>query len=173
MHTILEMDEHNYDEALPEIRRTAVRGVIFRAGKLLMIRSSFGEVKFPGGGQEQDENDVDTLLREVREETGYHVLPESIRPFGQVVERRLSTYEPMIWHQINRYYFCSIGKEQDACQYSENEQKYGMHQVWVSLAEALETNREMLGREGRRPWNQREFHVLELLAAQMNGKETL
>jgi len=132
MHTILEMDEHNYDEALPEIRRTAVRGVIFRAGKLLMIRSSFGEVKFPGGGQEQDENDVDTLLREVREETGYHVLPESIRPFGQVVERRLSTYEPMIWHQINRYYFCSIGKEQDACQYSENEQKYGMHQVWVS-----------------------------------------
>jgi len=57
MHTILEMDEHNYDEALPEIRRTAVRGVIFRAGKLLMIRSSFGEVKFPGGGQEQDEND--------------------------------------------------------------------------------------------------------------------
>ncbi len=164
MQTILLMDEHNYDENLPELRRTAVRGVIFREGRLLLVRSSFGEVKFPGGGQEAGEDDTATLIREVLEETGFRVQPESIRPFGQVVERRLSRHEPMIWHQINRYYFCSIGGSQQECCYSANEQKYGIHQVWLTLEDALEVNRQMLRREGCNPWNQREMRALEALA---------
>ena len=73
MHTLLHLDAHDYDPALPSIERTAVRGVIFREGQLLMIQSSFGEVKFPGGGQEAGESDLDTLLREVLEETGLDV----------------------------------------------------------------------------------------------------
>lgn len=165
MKQLLVLDEHNYDPALPEIRRTGIRGIIFRQDKLLMIRSCFGEVKFPGGGQEPGESDEITLLREVLEETGFHVLPESIRPFGQVEEKRLSVHEPMIWHQINRYYFCHITGDQEAAQFTENEQKYGMHQVWCTLEEAIATNREMVNREGRTPWNQRELRVLELLKA--------
>lgn len=165
MQTILVLDEHNYDEKLPEISRTAIRGIIFRGEELLLIRSSFGEVKFPGGGQEAGEDDVTTLLREVLEETGYHVKVDSIRPFGQVEEKRLSTHEPMIWHQINRYYLCDIQGEQQACTYTGNEKKYGMHQVWLSLPEALRINRQMLEREGVHPWNQREYRVLELLTA--------
>lgn len=165
MKQLLVLDEHNYDPALPEIRRTGIRGIIFQGDQLLMIRSSFGEVKFPGGGQESGETDEATLLREVLEETGFHVLPESIRPFGQVEEKRLSVHEPMIWHQINRYYFCHITGRQEATHFTENEQKYGMHQVWVTLEEAIAINREMMQREGRRAWNQRELRVLELLKA--------
>lgn len=166
MKTLLMMDEHNYDPSLPEIRRTAVRGIIFRDGKLLMVRSDFGEVKFPGGGQEGDESDLDTLLREVLEETGCRVIPESVRPFGQVVEKRLSVHEPMIWHQINRYYFCQIGDSREACQYSDNEKKHGFFPVWLPLSEAVEVNRQMLEREGCKPWNQREYLLLKLLAEQ-------
>lgn len=165
MKQLLVLDEHNYDPSLPEIRRTGIRGIIFQGDQLLMIRSSFGEVKFPGGGQESGETDEATLLREVLEETGFHVLPESIRPFGQVEEKRLSVHEPMIWHQINRYYFCHITGRQEATHFTENEQKYGMHQVWVTLEEAIAINREMMQREGRRAWNQRELRVLELLKA--------
>lgn len=165
MQTILLLDEKNYDETLPEIRRTAVRGIIFRQDQLLLVRSSFGEVKLPGGGQEQGEDDAATLIREVLEETGFQVQPDSIRPFGQVVEKRLSRHEPMIWHQINRYYFCRIAGVQQACQYSENEQRYGMRQVWLPLEEAIRVNRQMVLREGCNPWNQRELRVLEMLSA--------
>lgn len=163
MDTILTLDAANYDPSLPELYREAVRGIIFREGKLLLVQSDFGEVKFPGGGMEAGEQDPQTLIREVLEETGCHVLPQTIRPFGQVVEKRLSVHEPMIWHQINRYYFCGIGPDQEECHYSENEKKHGFRVVWLPLEEALARNRQMLEREGAKPWNQREYRVLELL----------
>lgn len=164
MEKILVMDAHNYDVDMPEMYRVAVRGIIFIHEKLLLIQNDFGEVKFPGGGQEKGENDVDTLIRETLEETGYHVITDSIREFGEVEEKRLSTHEPMVWHQINRYYFCDVeisdGKE---CRYTEEEKKYGFHQVLYTLEEAIKANQEMLCKEGVMPWNQREICVLELL----------
>ena len=163
MKQILIMDAGNYDPTLPEIYRVAVRGIIFVDGKLLLIQSNFGEVKFPGGGKEGEESDKDTLIREVLEETGFHVIPESIKEFGEVVEKRLSVHEPMIWHQINRYYFCEIDSVQEECHYTENELKHGFHQVWFTLDEAISINEEMLSREGRKAWNQREYNVLKLI----------
>lgn len=163
MKTLLVMDEQNYPPDMPEIRRTAVRGIIFVDGKLLMIGSCFGELKFPGGGQEQGENDEETLIRETLEETGYHVVPSSIRPFGVVEEKRLSTHEPMIWHQFNRYYFCEIDGAQETCRYTDNEKKYGFHQVWHTLEDAIRINEEMLRAEGKQPWNRREYTVLNML----------
>ena len=73
-----------------------------------MIESSFGEVKLPGGGMDPGEDEYQALVREVKEETGYDVIPESIKPFGEIEEKRLAVYEPMIWHQINRLYFCDV-----------------------------------------------------------------
>ena len=157
------MDAKNYDPNLSELRRIAVRGIIFKNDRLLMIRSDFGEVKFPGGGQEPGESDMDTLIRETVEETGYRVIPESIRPFGEVEEKRLSVHEPMIWHMVSRYYFCEVEDTQGECHYTENEKKHGFQQIWITLDEAIRTNEEMLHAEGVKPWNQRECSVLKLL----------
>ncbi len=163
MKTLLVMDERNYASDMEEIRRTAVRGIIVVDGKLLLIQSGFGELKFPGGGQEPGESDEETLIRETLEETGYHVIPATIRPFGEVEEKRLSTHEPMIWHQFNRYYFCEIEGTQEACRYTEDEKKVGFRQVWYSLEEAIHINGEMLRAEGEQPWNRREYTVLNML----------
>lgn len=163
MKKLLVMDAKNYDPSLKEIKRVAVRGIIFVDGKLLLIQSNFGEVKFPGGGMEDGESDIDTLVRETLEETGYHVILESIREFGEVEEIRLSTKELMIWHQINRYYYCDIEEIKEACSYTSNEKKYGFHQVWYTLDEALEINKDILQREGFNAWNQREYQVLKLI----------
>ncbi len=169
MKKILVMDSKNYDTSLPEIYRVAVRGVIFYEGKLLLIRSKYGEVKFPGGGQENGENDQETLIRETLEETGYHVIPNSIREFGEVVEKRLSTKEPMIWHQVNRYYFCDIDGKKDECQYTENELRRGFQQVWHTLEEAIAINEELLEKEGKPAYQQREYQVLKLLKEYMEN----
>lgn len=163
MEKILVMDEHNYDENLEEIYRISVRGIIFVAGKLLMIESSFGEVKLPGGGMDQGEDEYQTLVREVKEETGYDVIPESIKPFGEIEEKRLAVYEPMIWHQINRLYFCDVYSEQGKCEYSKNEKEEGFHQVFYTIEEALEKNERMLEKEGLQAWNQREYKTLLLI----------
>ena len=163
MDKILVMDAKNYTSDMEEILRTAVRGIIFVDGRLLMINSSFGELKFPGGGQEPGETDEETLIRETLEETGYHVIPSSIRPFGEVDEKRLSTHEPMIWHQISRYYFCDVERQQDECHYTESEKKYGFHQVWHTLDEAIRINEETLKKEGAHSWHRREYNVLKLI----------
>lgn len=163
MEKILVMDEHNYDDNLSEILRVAIRGIIFIDGKLLMIEDSFGEVKLPGGGMEPGEDDYRALIREVKEETGYDVIPESIKPFGEIEEKRLSVHEPMIWHQINRLYFCSVYPDQGQCEYSENEKKYGFHQVFYTMEEALKVNERMLENEGLQAWNQREYKTLLLV----------
>lgn len=163
MRKLLVMDAKNYDDSMQKIYRVAVRGIIFIDGKLLLIQSNFGEVKFPGGGQEKGESDMETLIRETLEETGYHVIEDSIVEFGEVEEKRLSTKEPMIWHQINRYYFCEVEEQQEECHYTANEQKYGFRQVLYSIDDAINLNQEMLGREGVLPWNHREYTVLKML----------
>ena len=110
------------------------------------------------------------MIREVKEETGYDVIPESIRPFGEIEEKRLSVHEPMIWHQTNRLYFCGVYPEKGLCAYSENEKKYGFHQVFYTIEEALEKNEKMLENEGRQAWNQREYRTLQLIKSHFDRK---
>ena len=169
MERILLMDEKNYDPSLPEIRRTAVRGIISCGGKMLFIKSRYGEVKLPGGGQEEGESDLDTLVREVREETGFEVIRGSARPFGYIEEKRLSVNEPMIWHQFSRLYFCEVCGEQGRTEYSEGEKRNGMHFVTMTLGEAIENNRRMLDTEGEQAWNRREYNTLILIREYYNG----
>lgn len=162
MKTLKVMDAKNYDDTIGEIYRVAVRAIISVNGKLLLIQSKYGEIKLPGGGQEPGEKDIDTLIRETLEETGYHVIPESIREYGEVEEKRRSS-EGMLWHQINRYYFCSVEEQQDACNYSENEMKKGFHQVWYTPQEALGIMEDILKKENKEVWSQREYVVLKMM----------
>jgi len=163
MKLLLLMDDHNYDPQLEEIRRIAVRGIISDSGKILFIETANGELKLPGGGQEGSEDDIQTLIREIKEETGYHTTADSIREFGEVVERRMSLYENKIWHQINRYYFCDITGVQESCSLSDAEKRLGFHPVWYTLDQAIEKNEKIIACEGFQPWNQREYKVLRLI----------
>ena len=173
MNRLLLLDAQNYGADLPEIRRVAVRGVIWIGGKLLLNESRFGELKLPGGGQEDGEDDRETLLREVREETGFAVRPESLRPFGYIEEKRLSLREPTIWHQFSRLYFCEVAGEQGARTLTESERKRGFHPGLYTLDEAIAQNRRVLNREGAQPWNQRELQTLLLIRERLRDGEII
>ena len=56
--------------------------------------SQEGEYKIPGGGQEPGENYEQTLIREVKEETGLYVRPESICELGEIIEPVSYTHLP-------------------------------------------------------------------------------
>ncbi|MBR1382668.1 MAG: NUDIX domain-containing protein, partial [Ruminococcus sp.] len=138
-------------------------GIIFIDGKLLLIENDHGEAKLPGGGQEEGEDDCATLLREVREETGYRVLPDSVRAFGYIEEKRRSLKEDMIWHQFSRLYFCEVESQPGETELSENEKSLGFRLSPYSVEDAISLNERMLEREGRQPWNQREYLTLCLI----------
>lgn len=74
------------------IERLAVKAVLMRHGKLLMLRSRHGDYKFPGGGQEAGETPEEALTRELREECGL-----TGARFGQTlvqVRERRPAHEP-------------------------------------------------------------------------------
>jgi len=109
MERLLLLDANDYDEDMDEWARVAVRGIVFIGDKLLLLDDNKDEVSLPGGGQDEGESDADTLIREIREETGYSVIPDTIRPFGYIEEKRRdfkSYHESRIFHQISRLYFC-------------------------------------------------------------------
>ena len=163
MKRILIMDEMNYPPDLDEIYRVAVRWIIFVEGKLLLIESDSGELKLPGGGIEHGEDDCQALVREVKEETGYDVIPDTIEPFGEIEEKRLSVLEDRLWHQISRLYFCKVHPVKGQCNYSENEIKSGFRQVLYSIEDALEKSKGVLEKDGVQTWNQREYKTLLLI----------
>ena len=165
MKQLLLLDAKNYDENMDELVRTAVRGIIFVGDKLLLIEDNNGEVKLPGGGREIGESDADTLIREIREETGCVVIPETIRPFGYIEEKRKSFREDRIFHQFSRLYFCEVFGERGETEFSDNEKRYGMRFMAYTLDEAIAKNRAMLDHIGELAWNQREYETLLLIKA--------
>jgi len=163
MKNLLTIDEKNYDSSLPEIKRVAVRGIFSIDNKIVFIEGDSGELKIPGGGIEENESDLQALCREVQEETGYIVKPESVKAFGEIIERRLASYESMIWNQINRIYFCQVEETVSDCNYSEHEKELGYKLVYYTLEEALEHNIQYMKKIGEEPEKDREYQILKLL----------
>lgn len=87
MKRLFTIDLHDYDENGTKVYRPSVRGIIFTEdGKMALAHSRKRHYyKFPGGGIEAGENHIEALLREVKEETGLSVIPDSIKEFGNVL----------------------------------------------------------------------------------------
>ena len=93
MNTIFTIDQKDYSEEMPLTERYAVRALICKNGLWAMQKSAAGDYKIPGGGVEEGESYEEALIREVREETGLLVIPDSIREIGEVLEIRRDSFE--------------------------------------------------------------------------------
>ena len=88
---LLTLDKKDYEEGMPVFEKYSTRGVIIRDGKIATQHGSAGDYKILGGGVEPGEKLEDALIREVGEESGLIVIPESIRPIGEnIVEKYIS-----------------------------------------------------------------------------------
>lgn len=106
------IDLKDYDENFIIDERYASRAIIIKNDNVMMVHSNLGEYKFPGGGIEPNESPVEALIREVREETGLIVLKESIREYGEIIEKRKSSMlSNTIFVHHSYYYLCNVENE--------------------------------------------------------------
>ena len=143
MKQLLEIDLKDYENCDKIFRRPSVRAIILKDNNKIALVYSKKEnyYKFPGGGIKQDENKKEALVREVREEVGLIVIPESICEFGSVMRRQRSNVSPnTIFEQENYYYTCKT-KNQIVDQELDNyEAEAGFMLKFVSLDEAILVN---------------------------------
>lgn len=116
---------------------------------------------------EQGETQEKTLIREVREETGLVVIPESIREYGMVHRIQKGIIED-IFVQDNYYYFCIAEEKAEAQKLDDYEDEEEYKLEYVTPQHAIAVNKT--GDHGTKThlphfitMIEREIHVLDML----------
>ncbi|MBC1984482.1 NUDIX hydrolase [Listeria booriae] len=117
-----------------------VYGVHFRASKLLCINKNTGPYKnrfdLPGGSQKQSESLIDTLKREVMEETGYSVINYAkVRCYDAFVKQNDKTV-----HHVFVLYDMEVGRRKELHLELENEENDSLGCSWVDLHDLTKDN---------------------------------
>jgi len=170
MKRLFTIDLKDYNPEWPHSKRPSARGIIVRDGKLALIHNGKRDYyMFPGGGIEEGESHEEALIREVKEESGMVVIPESICPYGSALRLSKSgVFENTIFEQENFYYWCEVQEVIEAPEYDvhEIEEQYSL--VYLTPEEAVRRNRTNdHADENGGVWIERETRVMELLAEEL------
>lgn len=167
MKTLLVMDIKNYSETDKHFSRPSARAIIVgKDGKLALVYSKkMKYYKFPGGGMEEEEEREAALVREVKEETGLIVIPETIKEYGCVLRmQRSDKQEHTIFEQKNYYYTCRTKETVQEQNLDEYEKEAEFVLRFVSAEEAAAANKACRGlNDFDLVMIERDTKVLELL----------
>ena len=143
MKLLFTFDKKDYTDDMPLVERYGVRAIIRQGDKFAMQKGSLGEFKIPGGGVEEGESLEQALIREVREETGLQVMPETIKEIGEAVEIKQDQKckgKKYIAHSL--FYECQVGTEMSEPQMTASEISRGYHLEWEDLEHIIAANME-------------------------------
>ena len=166
MRLLFELDTKDYDIHGKAFVRPSVRGIIIRNGKIGMVHSlKYNYYKFPGGGVESGENHFEALIREVREESGLMVIPDSIREYG-LVHRVQKGEKEDIFIQDNYYYLCETEPEALPQRLDDYEADEHFTLEFIDPTLAIKINREKDHGPKDQVMLEREARVLEFLISE-------
>lgn len=163
MELLFEIDKKDYDPKGEVFSRPSARAIIIQDGKIAVIYSRKNQFyKIPGGGVESGEDNITAMIREVKEEVGLTVKPETIKEFGYVHRIQRGKHEP-VFVQDNFYYWCDVENGQELPQYSDAEMREEFVPVFVDLAEAIRVNEEFVKANSLNAMIERELRVLKMV----------
>lgn len=144
MKNLFTIDLKDYNPNGKKFYRPSVRGIILdEDGNVAMIYSQkLHFYKFPGGGVEGDETHLETLAREIKEETGMTLVPESVKEFGEAlkIQGGDNPNEDLIHIQQNYYYTCRVEEKINEQDLDDYEKKLDFVLKFVPVDEAIQTN---------------------------------
>ena len=165
MKLLFEIDLKNYDKNGKAFKRPSARAIIIKDNKIYMVHSLvYDYYKFPGGGIEKNESNIDALIRETAEEAGLVVIKDSIKEYGYVHRIQKSDHEGIsMFIQDNYYYLCDVEENRINQKLDDYEdfEKFTLELIEPKIA--INTNRYK--NHGLKDQNmlEREAKVLELL----------
>lgn len=174
MKELFSLDMKDYNPDGKEVRRDSARGIVYDGGNVFLLHSkSKGYYKFPGGGINEGESNEEALIREMQEETGRIIIPESIEEYGYVCRREKDDYdENGIFVQNNFYYFCKLTDEQTKTSLEGYEIEEDFETVWMSPFFASKHNQyEVDYSKTDATMVKRESKVLDLVDLEMRKRE--
>ena len=144
MRRLFTIDLKDYGDDFKVFRRPSARAIILKDDKLRLVYSPVEKYyKFPGGGIHDDEDRINALIREVREEAGLVVVPETVREYGSVLRRQKGVRdENAIFEQENYYYFCDVLDANIGQDLDSYEEKLEFTLRDVDIDEAIRVNAE-------------------------------
>lgn len=144
MRRLFDIDIKDYEASYNVYRRPSARGIILQGDRIALVYSGREHYyKFPGGGIQGGEDKKAALVREVREETGLVVIPNSIREFGSVLRRQKSDKSAYtIFEQENFYYICDVEAANIGQELDEYEREAGFVLRVLPIDEAICANDE-------------------------------
>ncbi|MBR6896756.1 MAG: NUDIX domain-containing protein [Lachnospiraceae bacterium] len=141
MKTIMVLDSGDYENTKRTVTKVTVRALIERDGKLLMQRDGAGVFKIPGGGVEGDEDHTETLVREVLEETGREVIPETIKEIGVIREIRRDVFDRDVKFVRDSYFYtCDVNDSEHELSLTQSEKKAGFCALWSEPSQVISVN---------------------------------
>ena len=144
MKRLFSIDLKDYDPNSKKYYRPSVRGIIFDDnGNIAMIYSRKDHYyKFPGGGVEGGESRLETLAREIKEETGLTLIPKSVQEFGEVlkIQRGDECGQDVIHIQQNYYYICAVEDEISEQELEDDEKESDFVLKYAPIDEAVAVN---------------------------------
>lgn len=143
-------DEKNYEDTTEVFEKESIRGIIMRDGKLAMQCSKYGEYKIPGGCREDGETYLQTLAREVNEETGLIIVEDSAVELGEILEVRKDIFDDKTKYICHSYfYYCEVKDEMTAMHLTDNEIEKGYVLAWATPEEIYARNVGISGKNKR------------------------
>ena len=154
MRPFFTIDMEDYDDSDPVLYQPASRGIIWKNGKLALIRSvKYGYYKFPGGGVEEDET---------REETGLEVIRTSIHEYGMSKRREKGIWDYVL-DQDSYYYICDVSDKTYRQKLTKHEKEAKFILEYADPETAIEANERYLKRDHKVAID-RDTRVLRILA---------
>ena len=125
-----------------------VLGVVARPDKTFLITKRVmtkawapGWWEVSGGAAQAGEESRNAVLREVKEETGLYVRPESICELGEIIELHRDIFEPdkkFICHSL--FFYCDVLDEQAPLSLTPSEIAKGYQLKWATPEEVYHRN---------------------------------